>query len=103
MSTAKSNVIPESQYATEFSDAWQQDVFCVVNSRGEKYYLHTANITIEGDEFASLAFRRQIRRGAQAVLPPGHVVVEGLNGVPSAQRDPELAEAVNADDYSLEI
>lgn len=45
MSTAESNVIPESRYATEFSDAWQQDVFCVVNRRGEKYYLHTANIT----------------------------------------------------------
>lgn len=96
-------VIPESRYDSEYSEIWQQDVFCVTTSQGEKFYLHTANITIEGDEFSSLSFRRQIRRGAQARLPQGYRVIEATNGIPTVQWDHQAAEAVDVDDYSLDI
>ncbi len=86
MKTSTPAPIPESRFATEYSEVWDQEVFCVTNSQGQKFYLHTANVTIEGDEFSSLAFRRQIRRGAQPVLPDGYIVVEATNGIPMVQR-----------------
>ncbi len=102
MSESEFSIIPESQYGTEYSETWQQDVFFVTNGQGEKFYLHTANITIEGAEFASLAFRRQIRRGAQSVLPSTHMVVE-TNGVPRAQLTRKTAAEIDVDDYSMEL
>ena len=102
MSDSRLPIIPESRYGTEYSEIWQQDVFFVTNSEGEKFYLHTANITIEGAEFASLTFRRQIRRGAQSVLPDTHIVVEA-GGVPRTQLTRKTAAEVDVDDYSMEL
>ncbi len=102
MSNSRLPIIPESRYGTEYSEIWQQDVFFVINSQGEKFYLHTANITIEGDEFASLTFRRQIRRGAQSRLPDTHIVVEA-GGVPRTQLTRKTAAEVDVDDYSMEL
>lgn len=102
MSNSKLPIIPESQYGTEYSETWRQDVFFVTNSEGEKFYLHTANITIEGAEFASLTFRRQIRRGAQPKLPDTHMVVES-GGVPQAQLTRKTSLEVDVDDYSMEL
>lgn len=102
MNDSQLSIVPESRYGTEYSETWQQDVFFVLNSAGEKFYLHTANITIEGDEFASLTFRRQIRRGAQPVLPDTHIVVEA-GGVPRTQLTRKVAAEVDVDDYSMEL
>ena len=88
---------------TEYSEVWNQDVFCVENSQGEKFYLHTANVTIEGDEFSSLSFRRQIRRGAQTVLPQGYIVVESTNGIPIVQRDPEAGAGFTIEDFDIDL
>ncbi len=95
--------IPASRYMTEYSEVWNQDVFCVENSQGEKFYLHTANVTIEGDEFSSLSFRRQIRRGAQAVLPKGYIVVESTNGVPMVQWDREVDGGLTIADFDIDF
>lgn len=96
------SVIPESRHGVEYSEAWDQDVFYVTSMGGERFYLHSANITIEGDEFASLTFRRQIRRGAQAQLPATHEAVE-LGGMPQVRLTRRTAAEVDVDDYSLDI
>lgn len=103
MDAAHPMEIPESRHSLEFSEVWNQDVLCVTNSQGEKFYLHTANITIEGDEFSSLAFRRQIRRGAQSRLPAGYRVIENANGMPMVQLDPRdaVAQDIDEDDYTF--
>ncbi len=95
--------IPTSRYMTEYSEIWNLDVFCVENSQGERFYLHTANVTIEGDEFSSLSFRRQIRRGAQSVLPKGYIVVESTNGIPIVQRARETEDELEIEDFDIDF
>lgn len=95
-------IIPPEQYGKEYSEAWEMDVFCVTNSQGEKYYLHAVNITVEGAEVATLAFRRQIRYKAQSRLPDGYRVIESTNGLPVAQPDPELGPDLTFDDFEFD-
>ena len=95
-------VIPPERYGREYSEEWETDVFCVTNSQGEKFYLHAVNITVEGAEVTTLAFRRLIRYKAQSRLPDGYRVIESANGLPVAQPDPELGPDLTFDDFEFD-